>query len=162
MKAAATLVCCFALAALPARAGDEVLPKLAWLAGCWQAEKDEQGNGETWMPPAAGTMLGVARTVRGGRTVAHEFMQIRETAPGRLTFIALPSGQPEAAFPAISVAIDEVLFENPQHDFPQRIRYRLGSDGRLTAQIEGRLDGAERSLEFVLRRIRCQQSPPGD
>jgi hypothetical protein len=150
-----------ALAALPAHADDSALQKLAWLAGCWAAEQDEAGNGETWMPPAAGTMLGVARTVRGGRTVAHEFMQIRETAPGQLAFIALPSGQSEATFPATKLSAGEVLFENPQHDFPQRIRHRLGPDGRLLARIEGRLDGVERAMDFVLRRIRCEQAPPG-
>lgn len=161
MKIHGLLLGCLALVALPVRADDAALRKLAWLAGCWEAEQDEPGNGETWMPPAAGTMLGVARTVRGGRTVAHEFMQIRETAAGQLAFIALPSGQSEATFPATKITADEVLFENPQHDFPQRIRYSLAPDGRLLARIEGRLDGVERAMDFALRRIRCEQAPPG-
>ncbi len=50
------------------------------------------------MPLAGGTMLGVGRSVKGGRTVAHEFMQIRTDAQGPLVFVALPSGRQETTF----------------------------------------------------------------
>ena len=40
-------------------------------------EPCDAGSGEQWMTPAGGTLLGISRTVAKGRTVAHEFMQIR-------------------------------------------------------------------------------------
>ena len=48
--------------------------------------------------------------------------------------------------------VDEyVMFENPAKNFPQRIMYRLASDGALIPRNEG--DGP--SFEVRFRRIKC-------
>src|SRR5215213_63064 len=73
------------------------LGQIAWLAGCWAAEGGERGSQEFWMPLAGGTLLGVGRTVKSGKTVDHEFMQIRESAAGSIVYIAQPAGQPQAS-----------------------------------------------------------------
>lgn len=128
---------------------------LAWLAGCWQSEQGDPGSGEHWLPPAGGTMFGVSRTVKNGKTVEFEFVQLRANADGKLVFIAQPSGQKEATFVASSVGTDSVTFENPQHDFPQKIIYRLQQDGRLVARIEGTRDGKVRGVDFPMKRVSC-------
>ena len=145
------------LAALPARADtpQEQLQQLGWLAGCWRAERGEAGSMEHWLPPAGGTMLGVGRTVRRGKTVEHEFMQIRESAEGQLVYVALPSGQKETTFTLKQLSDGEVTFENLAHDFPQRVIYRLGADGRLAARIEGLLKGVPRVVDFPMQRVAC-------
>ena len=61
---------------------------LSWLSGCWASVGAEAGSGEQWMAPAGGTLLGINRSVAGSKTVAHEFMQIRETERGEIEFIA--------------------------------------------------------------------------
>ena len=124
---------------------------LAWMSGCWASVAGEPGSGEMWTAPAGGTLLGVSRTVKGGRTVAHEFMQIRETGPGQIAFIALPSGQKEASFPLVRLSGQEVVFENPQHDFPQRVIYRREGD-LLTGRIEGREGGETKAFDFPMKR----------
>ena len=129
---------------------------LDWLAGCWAAAGGEPGSVEQWTRPAGGTMLGVNRTVRNGRTVAHEFIRIHETGEGSLEFVANPSGQAGAAFGLVHLSGDEVVFENPDHDFPQRIIYRLKEGGVLQARIEGTVDGTARGVDFPFRRIACQ------
>jgi hypothetical protein len=126
----------------------------SWLSGCWTAVGAEAGSGETWLAPAGGTLLGISRTVKGGKTVAHEFMQIREIEPGRIAFIALPSGQSEATFPLVSLTGQEAVFENPQHDFPQRVIYRRDKD-LLTGRIEGLRNGQVRGIDFPLKRAEC-------
>ncbi|QNM96193.1 DUF6265 family protein [Chitinimonas koreensis] len=157
-RARALPVLAAALLALagPARAADMQASSLAWLAGCWAAEHGEAGSGEHWLPPAGGTLLGVSRTVRNGQTVAHEFMQIRSDAEGRLVYIALPSGQREATFTATLLDAQQVAFENPAHDFPQRIVYRLQQPDRLLARIEGTRKGIARAVDFPLRRVPCE------
>ena len=107
----------------------------AWLAGCWSADGKEAGSGEQWMAPAGGTMLGVSRVVRGDQTVAFEFMRIRARADGTLVFIAAPSGQREASFVLSRSEAGLLVFENPEHDFPQVVIYRLMSPDRLQARI---------------------------
>ena len=58
-------------------------------------------------------------------------------APATINYVAKPSGQPEAAFKLVRASATEILFENYQHDFPQRIIYSLKDSGKLTAAIEG-------------------------
>ena len=130
------------------------LNQLGWLAGHWRMEKGGRVVDEQWMAPAAGVMLGMSRTIARGKVVEHEFMQIREGPGGALYFIALPSGQKEAAFQIVSLTDREAVFENPEHDFPRRISYSLQSDGSLLAAIEGPgKDGQARRIEFPCKRI---------
>jgi len=73
-----------------------------------------------------------------------------------LAFIANPSGQAQATFPVKSLGEREVVFENPTHDFPQRVIYRLEAAGVLRARIEGTIDGKPRAEDFPMRRVRCE------
>jgi len=130
------------------------LNQLAWLAGHWRMEKGGRVVDEQWMAPAAGVMLGMSRTIARGKVVEHEFTQIREGPGGALYFIAMPSGQKEAAFEIVSLTDREAVFENKGHDFPQKIIYALQSDGSLIAKIEGLgKDGTTRRIEFPYKRV---------
>ena len=100
-------------------------------------------------------MLGISRTVAEGKTVEFEFTQIRQEPSGQIVFIAKPSGQPEATFKMINGGTREVIFENRQHDFPQRVIYRLQDDGSLLGRIEGVSKGKERAVDFPMNRTRC-------
>lgn len=126
---------------------------LKFMTGCWAFEANGRRVEEHWLAPAGGTLMGVSRTVAGGKTVEYEFLQIRELPEG-LTYIARPSNQPEARFVASSRTADEIVFENPAHDFPQRIRYRIDGD-TLRARIEGTLKGKPRAIDFPYARTVC-------
>ncbi len=136
-----------------ARAAD--ISQLAWLGGCWKSDTAEPGSGEHWLPLAGGTLLGVSRTVKQGKTVEFEFMQIRAAESGQLAFIAMPSGQKTVVFPLLRLGETEVVFENPQHDFPQRVIYQLEGETKLRARIEGMRKGALRVIEFPMNRVSC-------
>jgi hypothetical protein len=140
-----------------ARAEDRAftINDLAWLEGCWSSNRDGRETTEYWLKPAGGTMLGISRTIADGKTLEFEFMQIRQDASGEILFVAKPSGQPEATFKLIKGSDREVIFENPQHDFPQRVIYRLQSDGSLLGQIEGVSKGKEKSVDFPMTRANC-------
>jgi len=129
---------------------------LKWLAGCWASVGGETGSGEQWTMPAGNTVFGVSRSVKAGKTVAHEFMQIRTNDAGEIEFIAKPSGQQGETFLLKSLTENEVIFENPTHDFPQRIIYQLKSSGALEARIEGEVNGVTRTVDFPLKRIACE------
>jgi hypothetical protein len=149
--------CLLLAAALSSAAAAQTPPALAtlaWLAGCWQSELDEPGSGEQWMAPAGGTMLGMARTLKGGRAVQFEFMQIREAAGG-LVFIAQPGGRQASSFQATEVTAQAAVFERSGPDFPQRVAYRRRADGGIAARIEGEAGGVPRGVDFPLRRVAC-------
>ena len=126
------------------------------MKGCWSLNRDNRETTEHWLKPAGGTMLGISRTVANGKTVEFEFIQIRQDEKGDIFFIAKPSGQPEATFKMIKGSANEVIFENPRHDFPQRVIYRLQGDGSLLGRIEGVSKGKEKSVDFPMTRARCE------
>jgi hypothetical protein len=137
-----------------APAQEVTIDRVKWLQGCWQSMRGEATIEEQWMAPRGGTMLGMGRTIRGGKTVKYELVLIKEQA-GALAYEAHPSGQPSATFLATSASDASIVFENPKHDFPQRVGYqRDGSDG-LQAWIDGEINGTARRVDFTYRRVRC-------
>jgi hypothetical protein len=111
---------------------------------------------EQWMKPSGGMMLGMSRTVASGKTVEYEFIRLHEEENGDIFYTAHPLGQKEASFKLVRLENQEAVFENPDHDFPKRIIYRLGDAGLLNARIEGKRDGKERGVDFPMRRVKCE------
>lgn len=139
-----------------AEAGGSDVDRLGWLAGCWEGTL---GSGasyeEAWLAPRGGTVIGMARMTRAGRTLSFEFMRIGPNEHGDLVYSAQPSGRPATDFPAIDISVNAATFENPEHDFPQRIRYRFTPPDELLARIEGQRDGQAGGIDFPLRRVTC-------
>jgi hypothetical protein len=142
------------LLALAAPLAAAPIDGLAWMSGCWLAERGDAGSGEMWMAPAGAALLGMSRTVRGGRTVAHEFMRVVEQ-DGGLVFIAMPSAKPSASFRAIRVEARGVTFENPDKDFPQRVGYESPDELTLIGHIEGQHEGRARRIDYPMKRVAC-------
>jgi hypothetical protein len=138
----------------PRRAGDDLGP-VRWLAGCWEMRRGARTTLEMWMPPAGGLMLGASRTVSGEQVVEYERMQLA-MKDGGIVYTALPSGQAEASFTAVSVGAGGFTVENLQHDFPQRIIYRRVGTDSLVARIEGPGPNGTRGVDFPMRRASCE------
>jgi hypothetical protein len=140
------------LALDPSRGREEpTLDDLAWLAGHWSAEKNGTRTEEVWLAPAGGLMLAMNRTVPSTGRAAFEYLRIelREEGP---VYVASPGGKGATDFPLADFGERFVLFENPEHDFPQRIRYELDAAGALHARVSGDVAGKERSEEWTWKR----------
>jgi hypothetical protein len=135
-----------ALAAPPA-----TIDQMAWLTGCWIQTRPNGVVEERWMGPGGGVMLGMGRTLRDGKLRDYEYTRIVE-ADGSLAYMAEPSGQEKATFPLKTLTSDMAVFENPTHDFPQRVIYRrLGAD-QVVGRIEGQIGGQAKSVDFPYKR----------
>ena len=143
---------------LAASAGGDAarVEQVAWLQGCWQMSANGRVVEEQWMAPRGGVMLGMGRTVRDGKLVEYESVVLREE-DGKLAYEAHPSGQPSAVFLSKTLGESSVVFENPTHDYPQRVGYKR--DGAaLLAWIDGMANGKPRRVEFPYRRVACAGS----
>lgn len=138
-----------------ASASEPEIAKLSWLSGCWASTRAERGSGEHWTILAGETMLGTSRTVKNGKTLEFEFMELRYLSDGKLAFIAHPSDQRTTVFPVLRITDSDVVFENPQHDFPQRVAYARDGDLKLSARVEGCRNGELRVIEFPMSRVTC-------
>jgi len=144
-------LCSVALALAAAVAG---VDRVAWLQGCWEVASNGRTIEEQWTAPRGGVMLETGRTVRDGRLVEYEFVVLREDGD-RLAYEAHPSGQPSAVFHARELTDGRVVFENPDHDFPQRVGYERRGAETLAAWIEGTVSGRDRRVDFLYGRVAC-------
>ncbi|WP_257389285.1 DUF6265 family protein [Tahibacter caeni] len=125
----------------------------AWLAGHWRSEQAGRVTEEVWLAPAQGLMTGMSRT-HGGTRAFFEFLRIEQRGEA-LYYLAQPRGGAATEFRAVQADADTAAFENPAHDFPQRIVYERRADGGLAARIEGRVDGKPRVERWDYRRVRA-------
>ena len=123
----------------------------AWLAGPWVTVRGSRTIEEQWNAPRGGMMQATGRTTQGDRLVEFEFLRIVRRN-GSLVFIAQPNGVPPTEFALTSHGPDSVRFENPAHDFPQVVRYRLAGPGSLVAVVSAVSGGKERAIRFDYRR----------
>ena len=114
---------------------------------------DERGSSteEHWIAPKGGIMLGVNRGVSRNGKASFEFLRIAETPDG-ITYFASPGGKEPTPFLLKESTADSVTFENPDHDFPQRVVYRK-VDGNLIARIEGSINGKVQSMEWTWKPV---------
>lgn len=141
-------------------AQETTVDRIAWLQGCWQSTRGETTIEEQWMAPRGGSMLGMGRTVRGSQTVEYELVMITQQN-GRLAYEAHPSGQPSATFLSTTVSDTTIVFENAQHDFPQRVGYTRNGSDALAAWIEGQANGKTRRVDFAYERAHCDARATG-
>jgi hypothetical protein len=144
--------------ACPLHAQATPVQQLSWMAGCWRQSNPASGRtiDEQWMAPGGRMMLGMSRTVRGDSVIEYEHLRILERG-GRAVFHAEPSGQAPADFEARTVSDSVVTFENPAHDFPQRVIYRRRGRDSLIARIEGTRNGRVRGVDFPYSRAACPE-----
>jgi hypothetical protein len=150
--AAPTLALALLLAPAPAFAAEPLtVGDLAWMAGSWAQETSGKVVRETWLPPVQGAMAGVTQTHQPGRPASTEFSTIT-TASSGVTFTAYVAGQPPTQFVLKPGMRGEAVFENLDHDFPQRVIYRKCDDD-LCARIEGLINGQARGMDWRYRRL---------
>jgi len=113
----------------------DALADLAWMSGSWVYTQGDAVIEEHWTPARGGTLFGVNRVVKNGRTVFFEHLRV-VASPDGVRYVAAPGGGSSTSFERVDGGEKRVVFENPAHDFPKRILYWI-EDGRLHARIEG-------------------------
>lgn len=128
---------------------------LSWMSGCWELKKPTSTTVESWGRSTENLLIGTSQTIKGTKSVAFEFLRIMATDKG-LTYFAQPSNAKEpTAFASTKVTGNEVIFENLQHDFPQRIIYKSDGPDKLNARIEGPMNGSLKGIDFAFTRGKC-------
>jgi hypothetical protein len=133
---------------------------LAFMAGCWRGvTRSGTTIEEFYTAPSANLIVGVTRYVRDGRAVDFEFTRIDQTDSGAV-ITPHPKGVRSVSFAPKVLESNRVVWENPAHDFPQRIVYTRVAADTLVARIEGKTPRGERSLEWRMTRATCAATAP--
>ena len=110
---------------------------LQWLLGSWQFDNGKNVFTENWSRAGEDLFLGNNFTLRGSDTVFYENVRL-EILRDTLCYNVTPKGAATpTAFRLASLTTDKAVFENPTHDFPQRITYHHIAPDSLHAFVEG-------------------------
>lgn len=127
------------------------LDNLKFMEGPWEADRGSGVSQETWMPPAGGTMLGLSRTLREGRTTFTEFLKIEEKDGKLILTICQKLGGPAMTLIAGKVSPSEVVFEPVDDPNKATVTYRL-VEKELHATVAGIREGEPYKIEFKFKR----------
>lgn len=130
----------FALLTCPGAFSAEPM-NLDWLQGRWCQTTGNALTEEVWMSGSKGSSVGMARTLVDGNMTSFEYLRIVHK-DGQTDYIAQPNGKSPTVFAATEIGPQSATFENPDHDFPQRISYVRAGDA-LLAEIAGPSGGEE-------------------
>ncbi len=135
---------------------------LGFMAGCWRGlTRSGTTIEEFYTAPSLNLILGTTRYVREGRVVDFEFTRIDQTDSGTV-ITPHPKGVRSVSFAPTLVERNRAVWENPAHDFPQRILYTRVTNDTLVARIEGRTASGARSLEWRMARAVCEAASAAD
>lgn len=133
-----------------------IFRELRVLDGTWFMPTDRGDRLEIWRVADDSTLIG--RTIRikpeNGDTVTLENLRI-ELRGDTVTYVAIARGQNNnqpVRFVLTNADYEGYLFENPAHDDPQKIRYRLLGRRELQVTTEGKKGTRTIKNEFVFER----------
>ena len=132
----------------------DVFEKLDWLIGSWTGEIKESIFNETWEKVNDSLFSGQSYVIKGGDTISRETisLQLQDTS---VFYIPLVEGQNDNKPVYFKLTFSDntyAVFENPGHDFPQKITYKLTNGDSLTATISGLQEGKDRCISFPMKR----------
>jgi hypothetical protein len=130
------------------------LQNVRWLEGCWQLVRGTTTTVERWLAPANGEMAGESWTIANGSERPGEMLRLL-TRGDTLIYQASPAGQATTQFRTTSSTGSEVIFANPEHDFPQRIVYRRVGPDSVIARIEGDRAGRRQPVSYPYAKVAC-------
>ena len=160
MKKKLLLLSClaFTFAAEGQSSGAVQFTELRSLQGTWvirDYKKPGQLLYEWWDLTDDSTLSGLSFLVPEKDTIVLEIMKITLRG-GQLQFEALDQQEQQQGvvnFPALPLGGGRTIFENKQHDFPQRIIYEWPAAGTFRAAIEGTVEGKQIRQEYFFRKV---------
>ncbi len=134
----------------------EKLNKTFWLLGNWQHITEDGINLEHWERKNDSTFIGSSCVLIGQDTASAETL-VLEQRHDTVTYNPTVRNQNhnQSVKFTLTKATDSLLvFENLQHDFPQKISYGRISEDSIIAEISGKLKGKETVISFPYTKVK--------
>jgi len=115
--------------------------------GLWKMEIENAEIYEEWHLINENELIGTSYSLENGIKIISENLWIKKFAD-QWAYIAMPGNQNITLFALIEHSPKKLLFENKEHDFPQRISYEFHKGGKMTAVVEGNVGLEIKRKEF--------------
>ena len=128
------------------------LKNLNWLAGTWQNQGGVHNAFESWEIEDEQAMIGRGYVIKDGDTTISEMLQLEEK-DGDIFYVATVAHNPGPVyFKLVKMSEQEFVFENAEHDFPNRIIYMRHGEDSVHVRIEGMGESGGKKIDFMFVR----------
>jgi hypothetical protein len=131
------------------------LEKMNWLIGSWENEMAEGVLTETWTKVNDSTFSGTTFFIINKKDTVHSETIILTQLNDELIYTPTVKGQnnDEAVdFELSSESENSFSFENPKHDYPQKIVYKKINKTSLVATISGIQQGKQSQESYPMKK----------
>jgi hypothetical protein len=132
------------------------IKKVEWLIGTWENKTQRGSIYEMWGKTSENELSGKSFIVKEKDTIVFENIRLVQEKGG-LFYIPTVKNQNDGKpvrFATKTISETQLVFENPQHDFPQIISYTKINTDSLVAEISGTKTGQERKQTFPMKRLK--------
>jgi hypothetical protein len=126
-----------------------------WLLGTWEQKTSKKTVYETWKGNSDSSYSGKSYLLKEKDTIVLETVSLLQKN-GTLYYIPTVTNQNNSMpvpFKLTFSSVNQLVFENPTHDFPQKITYVLISSDSLLAEISGALNNKQQTRQFPMKRV---------
>ena len=126
-----------------------------WLLGKWANQTQRGKMVEEWTRKSDSVFNGASYMITAADSVSLESITLTKEGSD-IFYIPTVKGQNSGKavkFRLTSFTDKTLVFENPSHDFPQKISYTLVDEHSLMAEISGTVNGSERKRQFPMKRL---------
>ena len=124
------------------------------VGGTWKMKNSNGYSCEKWIKVDNNELSSVAFDIKGKDTTVLERVKLINKA-GHITYNVTGSKSGEKnSFKLTSAKNNQFIFEDPKHDFPQRIIYHLVKPNELHAWIDGKYNGRYEKYDFYYKRVK--------
>jgi hypothetical protein len=131
------------------------LADAGWLLGKWEQKTPKRTIYETWKSNSDSSYSGKSYLLKENDTIILETVSLLQK-DGALFYIPTVTNQNNSmpvSFKLTFSSDSKLIFENPIHDFPQKITYVLLSPDSLLAEISGTLNSTQQLRQFPMKRV---------
>ncbi|TRX32390.1 hypothetical protein FNW52_17050 [Flavobacterium sp. ZT3R18] len=132
----------------------EKIKKINWLLGKWENKTDGGILSENWKRLNDSTFQAESFFIKDKDTLHFESITLQQNGE-ELFYNATVKGQNDdksVSFNLTSETEKKLVFENPKHDYPQKITYSLINKDSLVAEISGIQLGKPSSEKFGMKK----------
>jgi Domain of unknown function (DUF6265) len=132
-----------------------LIEKAQWFLGKWENHSKMGDFTESWEKLSDSTFIGKSIILIGKDTVFHENVVLEQKNDSlfyNVSVVEKNKVEESISFYLASSSNNTLVFENPKHDYPNKIEYKLMAPDSILATIYGKIRGVERAETFPMKK----------
>lgn len=131
------------------------IDKVKWIVGEWENKSKDGVLTENWERISDTVFDAVCYFVHGKDTLHNEKIRLKQ-AENAIIYsptVKGENGNRPVHFKMTSINANELVFENPKHDYPQKIVYTKVTEDSLVTKISGMIKGKPYSESYPMKKV---------